>query len=693
MSERRRRAAPVVAGPPARTTPPPAESALAAAAAARAAALRSEIARHDRLYYRDAAPEIDDESYDALMRELRDLEAEYPQLVIPSSPTQRPGGTADTAFPTVRHAVPMLSLDNTYTLDEVRAFHQRVVDFLGGRDPAYAVEPKLDGVALSLTYEQGRFARAVTRGDGTEGDDVTRNIARIGNVPKTVRAPWPRFEVRGEVYMPLEGFRAFNVARAEAGEKTFANPRNLTAGTIKMLDAAQVEARPLEICVYQLVDAERLGLATQSAALAALAAAGFPVNAHNSVATSFDAVLAALAQLEAARNDLPYQIDGAVIKVDDLAAQRELGSTSKSPRWGIAYKFAAQRAETRLRGILLQVGRTGNVTPVADLEPVWLAGVTITRATLHNRDEIERLDVRAGDTVILERGGDVIPKVVGVRADLRPKGRRRFQFPDRCPSCGARLVSSADEVAIRCDNPSCPQQLQRRLEHFASRNAMDIAGLGAQNIKLLLDAGLVHDFADLYRLRVEDLLPLERFAARSAENLIAGIATSRRRPWRNKLFALGIRHIGMQGAAVLAHRFPSLDALRGATVDTLQDLEDIGPRVAASVVAFLHADANRRLLADLEALGVLGPSDAAAAPADAAFAGKTFVLTGTLARHTRSEAQAAIESRGGRVAGSVSKKTDFVVVGENPGSKVQQAEKHGVTMLDEAAFETMLGGA
>jgi DNA ligase (NAD+) len=452
-----------------------------------------------------------------------------------------------------------------------------------------------------------------------------------------------------------------------------------------------VAARPLEICAYSLVEAERYGFDTHWDTLAALQRAGLPTNEHNRRCTTLDAVLDALAALEQARNDLPYQIDGAVVKVDGLGAQRELGSTAKSPRWAIAFKFAAQRAETRLRDILLQVGRTGNVTPVADLEPVWLAGITITRATLHNRDEIERLGVRVGDVVVLERGGDVIPKVIRVREDLRTGKEKRFRFPTRCPSCGTALVESDEEVAVRCDNPSCPQQLQRRLEHFASRNAMDIAGLGSQNVKLLLDAGLVHTFADLYRLRVEDLLPLERFAEKSAENLVAGIAASKERPWRAKLFALGIRHVGTQGAAVLAHRYPSLESLRAASAEELQTLEDVGPRVAASIVAFLQAPANAKLLDELEALGVLVPGEAAVV--GGAFAGKTFVLTGSLARRTRSEAQAEIEARGGRVAGSVSKKTDYVVVGESPGSKLEQARKHGVQTLDEEAFDALLRDA
>jgi DNA ligase (NAD+) len=452
-----------------------------------------------------------------------------------------------------------------------------------------------------------------------------------------------------------------------------------------MLDPAQVAARPLEICVYQIVDAEVLGLGSQWEVLETLRGAGFPVNDQNVRGADLEAALAAAAALEARRSSLPYQIDGAVLKIDSLAAQRELGTTAKSPRWGIAYKFAAARAETRLRDIRLQVGRTGNVTPVADLEPVWLQGVTIARATLHNRDEIERLDVRIGDVVVLERGGDVIPKVVGVRTEKRSGRERRFKFPDQCPSCGARLVESDEEVAVRCENPSCPQQLERRVLHFASRNAMDIAGLGSQNVKLLLDQKLVQNFADLYRLRVEDLLALDRFAEKSAQNLVDGIQASRQRPWRNKLFALGIRHVGMQGAAVLASRYHDLQALRGATLEDLQKLEDVGPRVAASIVDFLTRPENAGCSMRCDELGVLGGGTAPRATGE--LAGKTFVLTGTLEGVTRSEAQAAIESRGGRVASSVSKKTDYVVAGESPGSKLEQALKLGIPVLDAAAFQ------
>jgi len=656
--------------------------------AKRAAALRRDIARHDELYYQKAAPEISDVDYDALVRELADLEAKHPELRRADSPTQRVGGRPDAAFPTVRHAAPMLSLDNTYDVDEVRAFHDRVVALSGGVQPAYVVEPKLDGVAIALTYEDGKFRRAVTRGDGIQGDEVTRNIATLAALPQRVRLPWKRFEVRGEVFMPLAAFHAFNATRAAAGEKTFANPRNFTAGTIKMLDTEEVARRPLDLRIYQLVDAERHGVATHGETLERLAGAGFPVEERSRRCADLAAVLAAISELQVARPRLPFQIDGAVVKVDDLALQRELGATAKSPRWGIAFKFPAMRAETTLKAIVLQVGRTGSVTPVAELEPVWLDGITITRATLHNRDEIERLDARVGDVVILERGGDVIPKVVGVRRDRRTKRLRRFQFPDRCPSCGKPLVASDDEVAVRCDNPRCPQQLERRLEHFASRNAMDIAGLGSQNVKLLLEKKLVRDLPDLYRLTVADLESLDRFAARSAANLVEGIAASKDRPWRNQIFALGIRHVGLQGAAVLASRYPDLAALRGAGETELQDLDDVGPRVAASIVAFLRKPENTRLLDDLHAQGVLRGGKSATSSSE--LAGKTFVVTGTLDAMTRGEAQAAIEARGGRMASSVSKKTDFVVVGADPGSKAEQALKLDRPVLDEAAFLALL---
>ncbi|UCE02450.1 MAG: NAD-dependent DNA ligase LigA [Candidatus Latescibacterota bacterium] len=651
--------------------------------------LRREIQRHNRLYYEDAAPEISDAEFDALLRELAELEAKHPQYRRPDSPTQRVGGAPDQAFPSVRHAVPMLSLDNTYNVDELRAFHDRVLKLLAEEEPRYVLEPKLDGVAVSLHYAGGRYTRAVTRGDGRTGDDVTRNVGTLRGLPQRVRAAWPEFEVRGEIYMPVSDFERINAARDAAGEKPFANPRNATAGSLKMLDREAVAQRPMTLFVYQLVEAEAHGLTSHWQVLQALRKSGFPVNPHNRRCRDVDAVLAAIDSLRAERDHLDYQIDGVVIKVDSLPQQRELGATAKAPRWGIAFKYEAEQAETRVNDILLQVGRTGVVTPVAELEPVWLTGVTITRATLHNRDEIERLDVRVGDSVVIERGGDVIPKVVRVLEQKRRGREKHFRFPKKCPSCKTLLVEAEDEVAIRCENPSCPQQLQRRLEHFASRSAMDIAGLGSQNVHLLLERGLVRDFADLYRLRVEDLLQLDRFAEKSARNLVDAIAASRERPWRNKLFALGIRHVGVSSAAVLASRYPDLDSLLQAGEEELQELEDVGPRVAASIVSFLHARGNRRLLDELRELGVLGPEHRRPAVAQS-LAGLTFVLTGTLAHMTRHEAQAAIEARGGRVTSSVSKKTDYVVIGADSGSKAEKARALGRPILDEAAFADML---
>ncbi len=651
--------------------------------------LRQQIEQHDQLYYERAAPEIGDAEYDALVRELRDLEERYPEYRSTDSPTERVGGRTDAAFPSVAHQVPMLSLDNTYDAGELAAFHTRVLELLGGAAAEFVVEPKLDGVAVSLHYKGGRYVRAVTRGDGRQGDDVTRNVATLRDVPQKVRVPWSRFEVRGEIFMPVAGFASMNAERESRGDKTFANPRNAAAGSLKMLDVEEVRARPLALFVYQLVEAEGLGHLTHWQALQALADAGFPVNEGNRHCGDFAAIGAAIAMLAERRATLPYQIDGAVVKVDSLAQQRELGATAKSPRWGIAFKFGSPQARTQLRAIRLQVGRTGSVTPVAELEPVWLGGITVARATLHNRDEIERLDVRVGDTVLVERGGDVIPKIVRVLPECRSGKEKKFRFPRRCPSCRSPLLRSADEVAIRCDNPTCPEQLERRLEHWASRAAMDIAGLGKENVKLLLEKDMVRSCADLYRLRVEDLLRLERFAARSAENLIAAIDASRKRPWRAKIYALGIRHVGTSGAGVLASRYPDLESLRAATLEELQQLEDVGPRVAASIVDFLQAPATRRLLADLVELGVLLPVATPVARAQS-FAGFNFVLTGTLASMTRGQAQAAIEARGGRVSGSVSKKTHFVVVGADAGSKADKAAELEIPILDEAQFRARL---
>jgi DNA ligase (NAD+) len=700
----------------------------------RIATLRRQIDHHNRLYHQKAAPEISDAEFDALLRELRDLEEDHPELVSADSPTQRVGGAPSEAFPTVTHDVPMLSLDNTYDLDELRAFLARVGQALGesadsgtssqslfeaSQSLAWVVEPKLDGVAVSLHYSRGGFSRAVTRGNGRQGDDITRNVATLKNLPQRIdlsavdsgeaggterrasrrkktsggarqaRRSWQELEVRGEIFMPTADFRQLNAQRQEDGLKPFANPRNSTAGSLKLLDAREVARRPLSLMAYQIVNAEAHGLQSQWEILDTLKVMGLPVSPLNRRCDGLEAVLQALDDLRQARDTLAYEIDGAVIKLDALRQQRELGDTAKAPRWAIAYKFETEQAETRLEHIELRVGRTGTVTPTAHLEPVWLGGVTITRATLHNRDEIRRLGVKIGDTVILERGGEVIPKVVGVRKDRRTGKEKAFRFPRKCPSCGAQLVTTEEEVAIRCDNPSCPQQLERRLEHFASRNAMDIAGLGEQNVRLLIEAGLVHAYDDLYRLQVEDLLPLERFAEKSARNLIEAIRASRERPWRNKLFALGIRHVGLQGAGVLASRYRDLPSLLQATEEDLQQLEDIGPRVAASIVDFFALQENRSLLANLQELGVLDATQERETAAQT-LADQTFVLTGALQELTRNEAQAEIEKRGGRVSSSVSRKTDFVVVGDDPGSKYQKAIDLGVAILDEAAFRRLL---
>jgi DNA ligase (NAD+) len=710
---------------------------MSASAKKRIVELRRLIEHHNDLYYQKAAPEISDAEFDALLRELRDLEESHPELITPDSPTQRVGGAPTAAFPTVTHDVPMLSLDNTYDLDDLRAFVSRVAQALGRTDAAaptspslfseetplaWVVEPKLDGVAVSVHYSQGRYVRAVTRGNGRQGDDITRNVATLKNLPQRIdlsavaagatraggrrkqgkqsttagaraargQRSWQEIEVRGEIFMPTAEFRQLNEQREAEGLKAFANPRNSTAGSLKTLDVREVARRPLQLTAYQLVDAEAHGLHSQWEILETLQALGLPVSPLNRRCEGLEAVLQALDDLRQARDGLAYEIDGAVLKLDALRQQRELGETAKAPRWAIAYKFETEQAETRLQHIELSVGRTGTVTPTAHLEPVWLGGVTITRATLHNRDEIRRLGVKIGDQVVLERGGEVIPKVVGVRKDLRTGKEKSFRFPRKCPSCGARLVTSEEEVAIRCDNPSCPQQLERRLEHFASRNAMDIAGLGEQNVRLLLEVGLVHGFDDLYRLQLEDLLPLERFAQKSAQNLIEAIQASRSRPWRNKLFALGIRHVGLQGAGVLASRYRDLDSLLQASEEELQELEDVGPRVAASIVDFFSLPENRKLLESLRQLGVVGTAEEEQAGTQS-LATRTFVLTGALQGMTRNEAQAEIERRGGRVSSSVSKKTSYVVVGDDPGSKYQKALDLGVTILDEAAFRRLLG--
>ena len=653
--------------------------------------LRRQIERHDHLYYVVGEPEISDREYDALYRELQDLERERPDLVDPDSPTQRVARGLLSGFATVRHSAPMLSLDNTYSLEELAEFDARVRKGLGSEGVDYVVEPKVDGVAVHLHFEEGRFVQGLTRGDGERGDDITANLRTIRSIPLKLagRSVPEELDVRGEVYMETRGFERMNERRAKAGEKAFMNPRNATTGSLKTLDTSVTATRPLQVYVYQLVHPERHDVETHWDGLALIQRLGLRVNPDNQRARGFEQVERACRAWETRREKLPYGVDGLVIKVNDLAAAERLGATSKSPRWGIAYKFGTFEAETTLQRIDLQVGRTGVVTPVAILEPVTLLGTVVSRATLHNFDELERKDIREGDRVVIEKGGEVIPKVVRV---VPKPGRRSepFPIPKRCPVCKEPLVRDPDEAAVRCENLFCPAQVRRRIVHWASRGALDIEGLGWKTVDLLADQDLIRDPTDLYELTEADLVPLERMAEKSASNLVRAIAGSRRPPLDRLLTAIGIRHVGTTVARLLAEEFGSLDAIAEGDPDQLQAIPGVGPEIASSVHAFFRTAVGRKLVRRLDELGVRGVApERRARPAGGPFAGKTFVLTGTLAM-SREEAERLIQRGGGRVTGSVSKKTDAVIVGEDPGSKRDRARALGVATWDESKFRSAL---
>jgi len=650
--------------------------------------LREQIHRHDYLYYVEARPEITDAEYDALMRELAAREAEFPELVTPDSPSQRVAGAPVDLFRPVEHRVPMRSLDNATTPEQLREFEARLGRLLSGARCLYVCEPKIDGLSIALLYERGRFVRGATRGDGRVGEDVTANLRTIRSIPVTLRgrlAEVPELEVRGEIYMPRADFERLNRGLEEAGESVFANPRNAAAGAVRQKDPRITAQRPLDIFVYHLSQAELLGLASHSEAIRTLREAGFKTNPRTERAETLDAVIDYCARLEAERDGLGYDADGAVVKVDALEQQRRLGSTTHHPRWAIAFKFAARQATTTVEAIAVGVGKTGILTPVATLTPVELAGVTIRNVSLHNEDEIRRKDVRVGDRVLIERAGDVIPYVVQVVASQRPPDREPFRFPDTCPACGGVAFRPAGEAYWRCMNSACPAQLKERLRHFASRRAMDIEGLGEAAVDQLVNTGLVKDFADLYHLTVEQLAELERFAEKSARNLVDALAASRTRGLARLLNALGIRLVGERVAQLLAVRFGSIEGLAAASADELGEVHGIGDEIAQSVATFFADPTNRRVIDRLTAAGVVTREEGAA-DGPRPWAGQSFVLTGTLSALTRDQAKDLILRLGGRVAGSVSKKTTYVVTGEAPGSKVDDARRLGVAILDETAF-------
>jgi DNA ligase (NAD+) len=655
---------------------------------ARTEALRRDILYHERKYYVDNDPQISDPEFDRLMAELRALEDRFPELVTPESPTRRVGEKPVEGFVSVVHRTPMLSIDNGYDEDEIREFEGRVRKILGDQPVAYTAELKIDGLGISILYRDGKYARAVTRGDGVRGDDVTANVKTIRSLPLVI--PERReVEVRGEVYLPFASFREINRGREEAGEPLFANPRNAAAGSLRLLDPREVASRNLDVFLYYLfVDGREE--ASQWGALRRLRELGFPANPHSRFCPALDDVLVYYREWNARRDELAYDADGIVVKVDDAEARRKLGTTAKSPRWAISYKFPARQATTRVNDIVVQVGRTGALTPVAVLEPVKLSGTTIGRSTLHNEEELRRKDVRVGDYVLIERSGDVIPQVVSVMKERRPRGSKPFPWPTRCPVCGTEVFRPEGEVISRCVNASCPARLRESILHFASRRAMDVDGLGEAVVDQLLAAGLVRAIPDLYGLRFEDLVGLERLGPKSSRNLLDEIEASKGRGLARLLFALGIRHVGERLAQILAVRFGTLDALEAAAAGDLVQVEEVGPKVAESILFFFAQPVHRELVRRLREAGV-SVRAAAAAAGPRPLAGQVFVITGTLEGLSRDEARELLEARGAEVGSSVTKKTTGLIVGGSPGSKLDKARELGVRIIDAGEFDRLVG--
>ena len=654
--------------------------------------LRNIIRAHDHNYYVLAAPTIPDEEYDALMRELESLENDYPELRSADSPTQRVGSDLAKTFPERIHSTPMLSIANTYSENEVAEFVQRVRNLFPGEETVFVCELKLDGVALSLWYENGSLATGVTRGDGISGEDITPNVRTIRSIPLRLFGFDSGCEVRGEVILGREDFQRMNEQRLKADEKTFANPRNAAAGSLKLQDPRLVAERPLTYFAYWLTLRDGSGVKTQWESLERLRGLGFPVNEHRRLCSDITDIMAFAGEMEALRDNLPYEIDGIVIKVDSHEQLARLGTTAKSPRGVVAYKFRARQAETVLKDIIFQVGRTGTVTPVAALTPVFLAGSTISRATLHNEQEILRKDIRICDTVIIEKGGDVIPKVVGAVQEKRPADAKPFVFTETCPACGEKLVRDEREVAIRCVNAGCPAQSEGSILHFASRDAMDIEGIGESLVAQLVHNGLVETYADLYSLTLEQLASLERMGEKSAQNILDALEKSKKRELRHLLFGLGIRHVGAGAARILADRFGSLDAVMAAGHEHLTVIDAIGPVIADSIHSFFDSETNQAIIERLRSNGLPFETVAGAVMSDDFFGGKTFVLTGALSAMTRTDAAEKIRILGGTVTSSVSKKTDYVIAGTDPGSKIDKARLLGVNVIGEEEFVARLSG-
>ncbi len=685
--------------------------------------LRAEIRRHDELYYQKSAPEISDTEYDALISRLKALEAARPDLITPDSPTQRVGESRAEAFAEFVHRVPLMSLDNSYDFDDLRAFDERCRKLADGREFQYVAELKIDGLSLALHYENGALQVGATRGDGQRGDDVTQNVRTIRAIPARIQhggtetqrhreeekqgglfdeiisvPPCPRvpvlnsdvLEIRGEAYMPRSVFADINSVAEETG-KRFANPRNAAAGTMRQLDAAIVASRRLAFFPYDVWAGPRKAFATHWEIFAWLQVAGFEVNPHRALCATMDEVIEFCNQMAEVRESLDYEIDGVVVKINSTALQDEFGTTGKYPRWAIAYKYPALQATTRLLSISVQVGRTGALTPVANLEPVLLAGTTVARATLHNEDEIKRLDIRIGDTVMIEKSGEIIPKVIKVIESKRDGSEQVFAMPSACPVCGGEVVRPEGEVVKRCSNRDCPARVKGRLLYFSTRKAMDIEGLGEVLVEQLVDKALVKDVADLYALTLEQLSALERMAEKSASNVLAQLEASKGRDLSRLLFGLDIRHVGERTSRILARSFGTVEKLAAATIEEIDAIHEIGQTVAESVRQWFDDERNQQLIARLQAAGVATEMQGGAEiQTDERFAGKIFVLTGRLETMTRDEAAKAIETRGGRAGSSVSKKTAYVVAGAEAGSKLTKAEALGVTVIDEAAFSAML---
>jgi DNA ligase (NAD+) len=657
--------------------------------------LREQIRRHDYLYYILNQPEISDRQYDALFAELKKLEADHPEMVTLDSPTQRVAGRPLEGFQTVRHAIPMLSIDNTYSAEELRAFDARVQKQLRSAEYDYVVELKIDGLAVGLRYEKGRLVTGATRGDGEVGDDVTANIRTIRSIPLVLHGDHSQpavLEARGEVYMPTKSFLALNEARAEAGETAFANPRNAAAGSLKLLDSRITAKRNLAFYAYGTGELSEPLAEDHYHVLQRLKSLGLPINPNTRQAATIDEVIEICLSWSDRRLELPYQIDGMVIKINRLDQHDLLGATGRAPRWCISYKFPAERAQTVVEAVTVQVGKTGALTPVAKLTPVQLAGTTISSASLHNFDEMHRLDVRVGDTVLIEKAGEIIPQVVEVKKKLRRAGAEPFPVPRVCPNCGTKVVKDEAGVYVRCPNPDCTGMLKERLRYFAGRDQMDIEHLGVALVEQLIAAGLVTNFADLYRLTKDDLLSLERMGDKSAQNVLDAIEASKTRPLWRFIAALGIRHVGGQSAVILADHFGSLEAIMDASLEDLETIDQVGPVMAESVYQYFRTPRHHKVIDELLAAGVR-PQPPASKKTTGRLRGKTVVVTGTLNDFSRPQAEQAIREAGGKPSGSVSKKTDYVVVGADPGSKLDKARRLGVEVIDEERFQKLLGRA